>query len=291
MLMGLNRDQISSAIALVASFNGCRHGVSQSHREGGDAMPFTAGWSAHAGVMAAMAAQEGLVGPRLVFEGDKGFFSHLDLGDLHTPEKLTENLGGKWYTLDNCIKFYPAGHGIHHWIESLKTVMREHKVTAEDVDEVVCHVPKQRVELHFEFPEQKLNPRQYNARFSLPFILATVLVDGEWNVASVLEAKLKDRKKQDVAKQVHYSFEEASWLEKNRGSLTVKTKGGKSYREKHPYLLGLPSNPPTHQQIVDKFLYNASFVLSKKSSGKLVSTLEGLEQVKNVAEIVRLMVP
>ncbi len=289
LLMGLDRDQISTAIAFVPWMQSSI-GYAQSHREGGDATPIFTGWTAHAGVMAAIAAQGGLVGPRLIFEGDKGFFNQLQLGELYAPEKLTEGLGQRWYTLDNCIKFYPAGHGTHHWIESLKTVIREHKVGPDDVEEVLCHVPKQRVELHFDFPEQKLNPRPYSSRFSLPFMLASVLVDGDWNVRSSIDNKVKDPRKLELAKRVHSSFEEDSWLEGNRGRITVKTKDGKSYSAKHPYLLGLPSNPPTHQQIVDKFRYNASFALSKEATDSLVKTLENLEQMKNVGDVMRMTV-
>ncbi len=292
LLMGLNRDQISSAIDFATCLaEGTRPGALQSHREGADSIPFAAGWTAHAGIIAAIAAQKGLVGPRLIFEGDKGFFKQLDLGELYAPEKLTEELGRRWYTLDNCIKFYPAGHGTHHWIESLKTVIREKKVRPDNVKEVICHAPKGRVEAHFEFREQKLNPRPFPSRFSLPFMLASVIVDGDWNVTSSTDEKVKDPQRLELAKRVNYSFEEDSWLEANRGSITVKTKDGKSYRAKYPHLLGLPSNPASHEQILDKFRYNASFVLTESATDKLVMILENLEQVKNVAEVMRMTVP
>lgn len=291
LLMGLDRDQISSSIAFVSPLYGGKRAYSQSHREGGDSVPFACGWAAHAGVMAAIAAQKGLVGPRLIFEGDKGFFNQLELGELYAPEKLTEELERRWYTLGNCIKFYPAGHGIHHFIESLKTVMNEHKVRPDNVEEVICHVPQNRVVLHFEFLEQKLNPTPYSSRFSLPFILASVLIDGDWNVTSSIGGKVKDRQRLELAKRVHYSFEEDSWLEDNRGSITVRSKDGKSYKAKHPYLLGLPSNTPSHQQIVDKFRYNASLVLSNNATNKLLNSLENLENVKNIAELMRMTCP
>ncbi|MDP2953038.1 MAG: MmgE/PrpD family protein, partial [Chloroflexota bacterium] len=223
LLMGLNRDQISSALAFVGCLVGPTVLHGQAHREGGTVRPLSNGWHAQAGVIAAIAAQKGLVGPRLIFEGDKGYFNQLDLGELYAPEKLTEGLGQRWYTLGNCIKFYPAGHGIHHWIESLKTVMREHKVEPDNVEEVICHAPRQRVVLHFEFPEEKVNPSPYHSRFSMPFILSTVLIDGDWNVTSSIGEKMKDPRKPELAKRVHHSFEEDSWLEGNRGSITVKT--------------------------------------------------------------------
>ncbi|MFC1870432.1 MmgE/PrpD family protein [Chloroflexota bacterium] len=291
LLMGLEREQFSSAIALVSCLGVPVCGMNQSHREGADAWIFANGWAALAGVMAATAAQKGMVGPRLIFEGDRGFFKQLDLQELYAPDKLTEGLGTRWYTLDNCIKFYPAGHGIHHWIESLKQVIKEHKVGPDDVEEVITHVPKQRVERHFDFSEQKLNPSPYASRFSLPFILASVMIDGDWKVTSAIGGKVKEPRRLELAKRVHYSLEEDSWLEDNRGSITVKTKDGKSYKAKHPRLLGLPSNPPSHQQIVDKFRENASFVLNKSATEKLVNALENLEQVKNVAEVMRMTAP
>lgn len=291
LLLGLDRDQISSAIGFAAFMDGGGLGTSQSHREGTDAMPLSTGWTAHAGIVAAMAVKKGLMGPRLIFEGDKGFFSVLALGELFAPEKLTEGLGARWYTMDNCIKFYPGGHGIHHFIESLKTVIRDNQVRAEDVEEVVCHVPNGRAESHFEFAEQKLNPRQYDSRFSMPFILATVLVDGDWNVDSPSPAKLKDPRRLELARRVHCSIEVDSWKEENRGSITVKTRNGMRYEAKHPRLLGLPSNLPSHRQIVEKFRLNASAVLTRSATDKLVKRIETLEGAKSVADVMLLTVP
>ena len=287
-LMGLDAAQLVAAQGLVGGLGSF---LGQSHREGTDSILVHAGWAAHAGVIAALWARHGLRGPRLIYEGDRGLLTVIG-GDLRDPTRLASGLGSRWNTLDNLIKFYPGGHATHHFVESLMSLANEHHFAAEDVDQIECSVPAQRIEFHFEPKEEKLHPTPYNARFSLPYLLARLLTDGELGALSFTREKVSEPDVLDLASRVTYVADETAWFGPNRGSVTIKLRDGRVFNRSTQYLLGSSNRPCERNDLLKKFKTNASLVLNDQSRiDELIRALETLEYADDIRAVMKLTVP
>lgn len=288
-LMGLSEDEIVSAMGFVGSFGLF---LRQSHREKAHGTPVNTGWAAHAGVMAAMVAQTGLKGPRQVLEGDRGFFEAIVAPNPYDLSELGKDLGTRWESAQATYKMYPAGHGTHYFLTSLRALMQE-GLNPGDVEEIVCRVPQVRIEFHFSPHELVYNPGPYDARFSLPYLLARTLLDGNVGTASFDEDKVRDPAVLDLARRITHVRDEEAWLPENRGHLIVKTKDGRTLERQTPHdqLPGTPRMPIPREDILEKFREIVAMQLNPDETEELLAAFENLEGTADVGEIMRLTVP
>jgi 2-methylcitrate dehydratase len=70
--------------------------------------------------------------------------------------------------------------------------------------------------------------------------------------------------------------------------VTVTTKGGKTYSIYVDTPKGDPRNPPTDQELEDKFRSLARGVLAESKTDRLVKTVWNLEKLGNMRQLVRL---
>ncbi|MBI2908854.1 MAG: MmgE/PrpD family protein [Chloroflexi bacterium] len=284
-LFGLDAQQMTSAQGFAGGFGLF---LAQSHREGADGVPLHVGWACHAGIAAAMFAKEGLRGPRFIYEGDRGFLSVI-ANELHDATRLTAGLGQQWNTLNNILKYYPAGHGTHHFIESLKGLMAERSFSADDILDMECRAPAQRVEFHFEPKEAKLHPTPFNARFSLPYLLARLAMDGELGPQSFAPDRVFDPKALELASRVNYVTDEQAWIGDKRGLTIVRLKDGRTLSRSTPDVLGMPNRPGSRQDMLSKFRANAMSALGDEERVEaLIEALEALEGAEDVGAVMRL---
>ncbi len=142
-LMGLNEDQVNSAIALCASLAG---GNLEAPRSGGRAL--REGAAVRNAMLAIALAQQGHVGGETVLEGDAGFY-HAFAGNnkgLLTYsfegatkaklETITRDLGKTWIFLETLYRIYSiSGYNIPH-IDVTAKLCEEHDIRHQDVDRV-----------------------------------------------------------------------------------------------------------------------------------------------------------
>lgn len=287
-LLDLDARQIASAQGLVGGLGSF---LGQSHREGADGLHLHAGWAAHAGILAALWAREGLRGARFIYEGDRGLLSVIG-GDLQDATCLARGLGEQWNTMNNVLKFFPAAHGLHHFIESAKWLAHEHHLNADDIEKIECWAPAQRIESHFLPREAKLHPTPYSGRFSVPYLLARMLIDGELTPLSYTPEKVTQPAVLALARRVTYVADESAWFGEKRGLVIMQLRDGRTLSRSTPILLGFPKRPYTRADIAGKLRANAKFVLGDAARlEQLVDALETLEQAQDVASVMQLTHP
>jgi 2-methylcitrate dehydratase PrpD len=212
-------------------------------------------------------------------------------GDLQDVSQLTDRLGSQWNCMSNLLKFYPGGHGMHHFMESLNALMND-GLRPQDIEQIACHAPAERVEFHFEPREEKLHPSPLNARYSLPYVLARLVTDRDVDASSFTPEKIAEPAIVDLARRVTYVSDEGAWLGEKRGLVVVKLRDGRTLQRSSPELRGFPNRPHNRADVVDKFKANARLVCkNEKRLDDLTNALENLEKVKDVSEITRLTTP
>ena len=173
-LMGLAVDRIGHAMAIACSMGA---GILEANRTGGTIKRAHCGWAAHAGIVAALLAEEGVDGPPTALDGRFGFLrAHLE--DRYSLEPLTDELGDAWRILEVAYKPYPTNHFTHAVIDAAVALRRDGLRPA-DVATVELGLPAPTLRTVAEPVAEKSTPRTgYAARFSAPYMFATALAGG-----------------------------------------------------------------------------------------------------------------
>jgi 2-methylcitrate dehydratase PrpD len=139
------------------------------------------GWAAHSGLLAAELARAGVTGPRDVFDGPFGFYT-LYAGDASGGSSLTTllpDLGDVWHLPEAAFKLRPCCHYIHPFVEALELLTLE-GASFDNVVSLHCWVPAETVPIIAEPWRARQRPvKPHDARWSLPYVLGTVLLHGD----------------------------------------------------------------------------------------------------------------
>jgi 2-methylcitrate dehydratase PrpD len=130
------------------------------------------GWSAATAVMAALMAQGGVRGTLTIFN-DREKTARIDrLGQDYEIEK-------RYY------KPHPGCRWVHGPARILGDIMAEHNLTAEDISRVKVRTLDKAALLDNSEPET-----MDDAQYSIPFVLAAIMVDGEFGTDQMRSEKL-----------------------------------------------------------------------------------------------------
>jgi len=265
-------------------------GIYEFFSDGSWVKQFHPGWAAHSGIIASLMAQKGMTGPSTVFEGRFGLYkTHLGQTSL-ALEKVVAGVGETWEIPKIAFKPYPCGVVLHPFLYCASTLKNSHKINANDLAEVICEVPSGMVPLVCEPAEAKVAPRTaYDGKFSLPFTVAAMLVEGKLDITSFSEEKIQDQEILEVAKLVKYIAEpDIDYPKRIPGHVSLKLKNGKTHEFRVETNPGGPELPMTKREHISKFASNASTVLEEDKIREILDKLEHLEQLENIQTLMEL---
>jgi len=276
-LQGLDFATTVNAIGIAGSM---ASGLFAYLTDGSQTKPIHPGWAAHSGIMAARLAAHGATGPAAVFEGRFGLFPAFTGDDHAALEEQFADLGTRWETPRIAFKPYPACHFVHACLEAFCEVMADPTFDVNDLDEIVALVPSDAVPLVLEPMSAKLAPRTgYDAKFSLPYSLGAMLVDGRVDVATYAEDRITDPRILAAARHVTYRVSNlVTYPAAFPGGVIVTTKSGGRFEVDVPYQRGDEHNPMSEADVAEKFRANAELALDPESVTSQAQALLHLEQ-------------
>jgi len=123
------------------------------------------GACAQAGVMAALLTQLGYSGDMTILDGDT---TNSELCDW---ERLTGDLGEKWFHVDEAFGFkpYPVCRVQHSMLDAFLSIVRENNLTPEDIDGVLV---KGSPSILVPLRKNRDIQSPYDAQFSVPYAIA-----------------------------------------------------------------------------------------------------------------------
>lgn len=262
-LNGHSPTEISDAFGIAGTF---ASGIQESTRTGSTSKILHGGWGAHAGIIAADLAAGGITGPESVFEGDFGFFrTHLSpvTGDLDFAS-AADGIGHRWFLPDTAIKPYPCCQLLHAFIEAAKQLLAElasEGRTLTGVQRVHCLLAEPGQTLVTEPHDRKLAPTEpHEARFSLPYVVATALLRGEVGLESFRPAALADPEVRALAATVTAAEDPDSDYPAHCPAILEITLEGTTYRKHVPFHPGCPEAPLSDDDVLDKFARNTRWL-------------------------------
>lgn len=284
LLLGLDAAGIAHAMGIAASMGA---GVIEANRTGGTVKRVHCGWAAHAGVIAATMAAEGVTGPPTVFEGRFGFFQAF-LDGRYDRAAITDGLGERWELLRTVYKPYPSNHFTHPGIDAA-LALRAQGLRPEDVAEIELGVAAAPLRTIGEPYEEKVRPRTpYHAKFSGPYTVASALVGGGGlglHLDDFTEAAFRDERRLALAAKVRVVADEQCTEEfPNAFSavLRVRTVGGELLEHRVHSSRGGPEHPLSLDELETKYTLNACRVLAPEAAAALAKEVRGLAERADV---------
>ncbi len=174
-LLRLDRRQIADALSLLLLQNSApgqiKHATDGVVRAVREAVP------AQAAVQSAMLAALGVRGFDAPFEGPGGLFETFARGDADL-RPLLDGLGERWLIEELSFKPWPSCRGTHAAIELALQLRAQAGVVLDDVVDIIVGGGPVQAMLAEPLERKRAPPTAIEAKFSLPFTIATALVHG-----------------------------------------------------------------------------------------------------------------
>ena len=283
-LMRLDDERTVSAMGIAGSQ---ASGIFEFISDGTTVKMLHGGWPAHAGIVAAALAQADLSGPATVFEGTRGVFraytDDADSGDRFFQALGT--LGQHWLLPEVAFKPYPCCHYIQAALQAL-AMIQARGVTAADVAQLDCQLPREVAWLVCEPWSEKLAPPSgHVAKFSLPWCLASLLVDGQVDVSTFDRHEVDERLLPTMQRMHFQAMDQSAFPARFPARIQIRTHDGRLFDEEVPDVHGSPGYPFTRDDVLEKFRDNALRTLTTQATADVIAAVDELHRSADLAQL------
>jgi 2-methylcitrate dehydratase PrpD len=281
-LGGLDEDQLVNALGICGSQSG---GIIEYLADGTWTKRLHPGWAAHAGFVATRLAAAGFTGPESVFEGEHGFYAAFAGGhDAARLEAEVESLGRTWEILNLTYKPYPAGSIAHPYMDCAARLREKHAIVPETIAEIRCRTAAGPVPRLWEPLAAKHAPANgYAAKFSLPYLLASVLVRGTAGLADFTDDAVRDERVLAVTRRVRYDLDATiDYPRQFIGDVTIRLTDGRVLAERQDHPRGGPDFPLDRRDLEEKFRGNATLALPLDAAERIIDDAGRLATLSHV---------
>jgi 2-methylcitrate dehydratase PrpD len=279
VVLGLDAGRTGHALATVATMAaGLRHAFSA------DAMskPLHAGRAAEAGVLAALAAAEGVTGVPDMLEGARGFGAAMS-ADVDWPAAIA-TLGTEWTILATTRKAHACcGHNFAA-LDAIGALMREYRLGPDEIAGV--HVGSYRAAV--EICGNPVPRTAAEARFSLPYCAAAMARRGAVTPAAFTAEALADGATRALASCVSLSLDdeaEARFPALRGAIVTIRMADGRMLEARRRTRRGDPSDPLSGDEIAAKFHALADPVIGASAARAMADAVAGADAAEDVRSL------
>jgi 2-methylcitrate dehydratase PrpD len=235
------------------------------------------------GVTTALMVAAGYAGPTAIFEGADGVLGAFS--DSSDATKLVAELGERFEIMLTSIKKHTCGGPIRGAVDGLFELMDEHRLVADDIENVTVHIARTACYIVDNRPDPAI---------CLQYVVAVAAIDRVVNVRQVHSPERifgEDvRLMQQRVTLLPDDEYEALWPQKRPTRIEVRTHAGQTYRTVVEEAVGSHKRPMTDQEISDKFRIATQGVISADVADsliQLVADFESAEHVQQLGELLR----
>ena len=291
-VLGLSREQSANALG-VASMQSC--GTMETiFAIGSDLRGIYAGFTAKGAVTAALLAERGITGINSLFEGKAGIFNTY-FGGTYDREKMLENLGKEFTGATMLYKPWPAVGISHTYIHATIELMKEHRLSASDIEEIRVWVGTFQQRMCHPLEERRAPVTPVDAKFSLPFCVALAASRGRVGISDFTATALKEPQILALARKV-VPIEDNSfdWTTKSpEARVAIVMRDGRTLERLGNNVPGSPEAPVTWDGIAEKFGDCASVSAVPLSADKIRTAKEmasNLESLDDATALIRVLI-
>ena len=256
------------------------------------------GWAAHVGVISALLAGAGYTADTGLFNSEFGFWTYTGKAKGEwNMEPVLEGLGAKWHCHQICYKQYPCGDCLISLPEMLLQIMEENHLQPDDIERIKAQ-PHPVAQFTAWRENALTTPDDYcfNARYLLA-CAAQKIEPTYWHDPNIQ----RNPKIQEFLQRVEFAiiidekdFGLARLEDSSAWQMRIEVVAkGKSFRKKASYVRGASWLPEefriTDDELIKKFGDNASRVLPSDKVNKVTRAILGIEKMKNVNELMKML--
>jgi 2-methylcitrate dehydratase PrpD len=244
---------------------------------GSDSKPLHPGKAAMDGVLAALLAEQGFTSIDTALEGPMGMLNAVSPSPV--PERLTEDLGSRWLTLDNGHKLYPSASLTHPAIDAVRALVAAHPLDPAQVRAVTVRLAP--------FAASVTAVRQPHngsaAKFSTAHCVAVALRTGFAGPADFTDAVAADPAVAELRERVRVEADPG--MNKRGCEIRVELRDGTVLTEEVDQNRGTPAHPLTDDELEAKLLDAAGPYLTGAGARSLVQLCWTVDRLDAVAEL------
>ena len=275
-LLQLDRTRFAHALATVATFSA---GLQQAFRMDSMSKPLHAGHAAEAGVTAALAAAEGVIGSLDVMEGEAGYGRAM--GDGPDWDKALATLGRDFHITRMTFKNHACCGHTFAAIDGALAVQAKLGIAARDIERVRVGTYRAGLEVaHYEDPQ---TPAE--GRFSLKYVVASALAHGSVRLAAFEPPRLADPVTRELMRRVDVAIDpelDATFPGQRAARVSIAARDGRRAEHLQPTRKGDPDAPLSDRELEDKHLELAAPVIGDARARALLARLRRLEREAHV---------
>jgi len=294
-LLGLDADALVAAQGIALSL---ASGSLQFIEDGSWTKRIHPGSAANAGLTAATFAQQGIPAPDAPYEGRYGLFrSYLDATRqaqidmaLGTAGIGADGRASAW-ELDNiAVKPFPMCHFVHASADAAISLHRNGLDVAR-IRSVEVAVPAGVVQSVCEPLAAKQRPTSdYEAKFSLPYAVASGLLRGRLGLKELEPAAFGDATVRALMERIHYVEDPASTFPRHyTGEVRVEMEDGSTKVQRESVNRGHAERPLTNDEVREKFMDNATLWFPRSHAEAVCEQVLSLDRLASVRTLESLL--
>ncbi|XP_061647748.1 cis-aconitate decarboxylase isoform X2 [Phyllopteryx taeniolatus] len=269
-LLGLSSEQCANALAIAACSAGAPLANAATQTK-----PLHMGYAAQRGLEAARLAQTGVQGNQSILDAEHGFGVYYE--DYEPSAMTLPGVGGSGWVLeeqDVAFKRVPAHLGMHWVVDAALTARAKiPNLDAGQIKRVTLRVPPSKY-IDCPFPTT-----EHQARHSFQFNACSAILDAGVSVGSFAtpQRERSDLKELLAKVEVHVPGDNHASFDKMYGEVVIESHRGESVSARCDTFYGHWRKPLRQEDLVDKFMSNASSVLSSEGAEGALDTVGNLE--------------
>ncbi|MFC1965103.1 MmgE/PrpD family protein, partial [Chloroflexota bacterium] len=237
----------------------------------------------------ARACEAGIVSAWLAHSGLKGYGNILEEGflpafcDEYHLDLVGRDLAKVYMIPETYIKLHGGCRHIHAPIDATLHIANEHRIAIDDIEQVRVKTYSITLDLDIDNPQTS-----DEARFNIPFAISLALVFGTASVDRFTDDNLKNERIQKLMGRiiVEHDAELDKEYPAKRGTIVeVSTRDGQTFSHRLDFAKGEPESPLSQSEIVNKFKYLTSGVISTQASATIIHLVNRLEALDDACEL------
>jgi len=284
-ILSLGVEETRTALGIAASMVG---GLRENF--GTMTKPLHAGNAARNGTVAALLAERGYTASRKILDGESGFLGVYGPNGFRIRHEYIETLGRPFSIISPglSLKPYPSCRATHSSIDGIIRLLKQNPLSPGEVETIECGIsPLSDSVLIYSDPHTG-----NEGKFSLEYCVTRAFWEKEVNLGDFTDEKVTDPDTQKFMKKVkRYPLSEEERPHHHRSAkIKIIAKNGSSYFCSIDEPKGSPTDPMSDEEVRRKFMDCSRMHLPKKEANSVLEMIEKLEFVKDVSELMRLLI-
>ena len=242
-----------------------------------------AGNAARNGILAAAIALDGFEATGDALIGDAGFYD-LYRGEPDPDYSAFTALGTTWSLVKDGVdmKKYPCCYFTHAAIEATLSLIEEHQISPDSIDSVTVRASAaaKSAVIH----DQPSTPLE--GKFSMPYIIASAVVDGTVNLDTFTAAQLDNSTVRDFMERISFERDPDMPFSSHAGDVTITLNDGTAVNHQEALPPGVNENPLTETELESKFHECATILVSDSTASALFATINQLRDQNSVTDLI-----